>query len=1247
MRNKYKKGISIMLVMLMVIGGFSGILIPVEGRASAAGSFAAGAGKAEDPYQIATADQLNQVRYYLEAGIYFKLTADIDLTGYNWEPIGKDIYNDSNYYFKGNIDGNGFKIRNLTINRAGMDTVGLFGVVYQSVISNMILENVDVKGRSYVGALVGTNYSEGIVSNSSSTGTVSGATRIGGLVADNYGTIRNSYSTANVTGSDLEVGGLVGQSFGTIRSSYATGTVIQTGTAYGTGRAGGLVGINSGPISDSYAAGSVTGSYDVGGLVGNNNGYFGGTISNSYATGAVSATTLSVGGLIGTYPNAPGNFADSYYDSTTSGKSDTGKGVGKTTAELQTQSTFANWNFSSVWYMLPGEYPKLWLGGLAQGTDAGTTKLENVSGMDYSTDAGGSYTTISGTVVDNIEANAGDTILLRVTAHPSLVKTLTVALTDIKPAAPPEAVLAMGTTTGTTKLTDVTSAMAYKINSGAYTAIAGTSVDDIAVIEGDRIYIRVQETALQPASAVQELTVAAAHIKPTLTIKIAAIAGVTAPVLGETPASTVTETAEYTGTVTWSPAVTTVFEAGTAYTATITVTPKTGYTLEGVEEDFFTVGGATTVTNPADSGVVTAEFPATASVVNEWTLDHLVTAPVKHAAASTTPIDAPQYTGTVAWFESDGVTSAPANFAAETAYTAKVNLAAKAGYTLAGIAANSFTYTGAIVTHAADSGEVTITFSDTASETPEVTNVTVSPSTASVAQGETKQLTAVVAVLHGAAQTVSWTSSDSKVSVDGDGFVTAAEDAAPGDYTITATSTDNSSKTGTATITVTAAELAAPVNLVAVAGDSQIDLNWSSVTGSTYYNVYQSLDNVTYQLISSPAALTAYQVTGLTNGSLYYFQVTAANTFTESVHSSHASATPTASPVAPTVISVAVSPATASVAQGQTKQLAAAVAVAGGAAQTVAWTSSDTQSKVVVDANGFVTVAADAAAGDYTITATSTADSRKLGTATLTVTAATTGGSGGSGGSGGGTVTVPTATPAPTPTPTSTPVPTSPMVEVFNDGMVNQANLVKTIEAKVAEAKEANIETKLADVTGHWAEKTIHTFVKLHFIDGYGAGQFKPNGKITRAEFAMLISRIFNISDGTKQSAAFKDVNGHWAKEAIENLSRAGVLGGYSDGSFKPNQTISREEMVILLSRIVNLDRVDKDASKGSFTDMSHASSYAGEAIKDAAAAGIISGKSGGSFDPQGNATRAEALTVILNVLRLDPQVKALLDSLT
>nr|WP_186438555.1 S-layer homology domain-containing protein [Cohnella terricola] len=220
-----------------------------------------------------------------------------------------------------------------------------------------------------------------------------------------------------------------------------------------------------------------------------------------------------------------------------------------------------------------------------------------------------------------------------------------------------------------------------------------------------------------------------------------------------------------------------------------------------------------------------------------------------------------------------------------------------------------------------------------------------------------------------------------------------------------------------------------------------------------------------------------------------------------------------------------------------------------------------------------------------------------------------------------------------------------PTVDVFNRSIVNEADLVKTIESKVAEAKEVNATMDFADTQGHWAEKTIDIFVQLNLINGYKDGTFRPNNPITRAEFAAFLNRAFNIQGGSHTSVVLKDIGDSWAKDEIENLVAAGVINGYTDGTFKPNQTITREEMVVMLSRIVNLNNLEKDTTKGNFNDLNGA--YAVEEIHAAAQASIVSGKGDGRFDPKSNATRAEALQIILNVLKLNPQVKTLLDSLS
>lgn len=104
-------------------------------------------------------------------------------------------------------------------------------------------------------------------------------------------------------------------------------------------------------------------------------------------------------------------------------------------------------------------------------------------------------------------------------------------------------------------------------------------------------------------------------------VSIYTIVGVTPPVTGEAPVTSLTDTVEYTLDIEWSPTVSGTFEADVIYTAMITVAAKNGYTLDGVPEDFFQVAGTNFIANAAGAGVVTAEFPETEPEMGGLSID--------------------------------------------------------------------------------------------------------------------------------------------------------------------------------------------------------------------------------------------------------------------------------------------------------------------------------------------------------------------------------------------------------------------------------------------------------------------------------------------------------------------------------------------------------------------------------------------------------------------------------------------------
>jgi hypothetical protein len=281
----------------------------------------------------------------------YLLMADLDLAGWgNWIPIAHDTDDmDSNFtgpHFTGGFDGNGHAIDHLTIDRTTSDFNGLFGMVAETaILKNLGLRDVQIEGRSYNGALVGCNYGARIT-HCYSTGVVANSlNQSGGLVGQhtNHGTITDCRSSVAVA-CGSSAGGLVGRmEVAEVARSFAVGAVSGTNPQ---SDAGGLVGsVSLGTISDCYAIGNVAGADNVGGLAGH---LTQSSAARCYATGSVACAGAHQGGLVGQLYNS--NTIDAaFYDSQTTGQSDTGKGTPKTTAEMKTEGTFTGWIFPGVW----------------------------------------------------------------------------------------------------------------------------------------------------------------------------------------------------------------------------------------------------------------------------------------------------------------------------------------------------------------------------------------------------------------------------------------------------------------------------------------------------------------------------------------------------------------------------------------------------------------------------------------------------------------------------------------------------------------------------------------------------------------------------------------------------------------------------------------------------------------------------------------------------------------------------------
>ena len=182
------------------------------------------------------------------------------------------------------------------------------------------------------------------------------------------------------------------------------------------------------------------------------------------------------------------------------------------------------------------------------------------------------------------------------------------------------------------------------------------------------------------------------------------------------------------------------------------------------------------------------------------------------------------------------------------------------------------------------------------------------------------------------------------------------------------------------------------------------------------------------------------------------------------------------------------------------------------------------------------------------------------------------GSSGGHGGNGGGTVTIPDD------------VPTGlngkdhyAYVVGYPDGMVYPQKNITRAEVATIFFRLLKDETREANMTksngyndmkdGAWYTCAVSTLSKMGIIKGYEDGSFKPDASISRAEFAAIAARF--DPDGDKTPATFSDVSSHWAKDEISIAANHGWIKGYEDGSFKPDQKITRAETMTLVNRVL------------------------------------------------------------------------------
>lgn len=174
-------------------------------------------------------------------------------------------------------------------------------------------------------------------------------------------------------------------------------------------------------------------------------------------------------------------------------------------------------------------------------------------------------------------------------------------------------------------------------------------------------------------------------------------------------------------------------------------------------------------------------------------------------------------------------------------------------------------------------------------------------------------------------------------------------------------------------------------------------------------------------------------------------------------------------------------------------------------------------------------------------------------------------------------------------------------------------------------------EVVLSDISGHWAESRIKEAIKLGFVSGYSDGTFKPDKTITRAEFATLLNNAMNIENTI--SINLSDVHEKdWYYDQVKKSVAVGFFSGYQDNTFRPNNPITRQEAAKVINGAITAGNIDGDGAIN-LTDYNSIQEWAKSSVNLAYNKSYIMGYPDKTYKPSRSLTRAEAIKIIYEIL--------------
>ncbi|MCL2578167.1 MAG: S-layer homology domain-containing protein [Defluviitaleaceae bacterium] len=169
-----------------------------------------------------------------------------------------------------------------------------------------------------------------------------------------------------------------------------------------------------------------------------------------------------------------------------------------------------------------------------------------------------------------------------------------------------------------------------------------------------------------------------------------------------------------------------------------------------------------------------------------------------------------------------------------------------------------------------------------------------------------------------------------------------------------------------------------------------------------------------------------------------------------------------------------------------------------------------------------------------------------------------------------------------------------------------------------------------SDTAGHWAENNIIFTSARELFSGVGGGRFEPNAPMTRAMFVQVLANIEGVNLTAYNTSRFTDVSADaWYLPVVEWAAESGLTSSVGNGRFDPEANITREQMARMLVNYIEYKQFSLPLNTTSaFNDEASINAWALDAVITLQQAGVISGRSGNIYEPQGIATRAEVATV-------------------